>query len=237
MQIEGKNAVREALRADSTVEKLTAIKGVTDREILSLIGEAKKKGIKIVYVDKFTLDKESKTGRHQGIIASVTDFEYSTLEELVEGDNPLIVILDGVADPHNLGSVIRVAECAGASGVVIGKHRSCQVNETVVRVSAGAVEHVKVAKVTNVNYAIEFLKEKGIWVYAADMDGASIYDTDFTGPCALVIGGEGDGVHQTTKKISDGVVSLPMFGKVNSLNASVATGIALYEVVRQRLNK
>lgn len=237
MQIEGKNAVREALRSDVTIDKITTLKSLTDKETLSLVATAKQKGIKVVCVDKLVLDRESKTGRHQGIIATTSDFEYSSLEELVVGDNPLIVILDGVLDPHNLGSIIRVCECAGASGVVISKHRSCQVNETVARVSAGAVQHVKVAKVTNVNYAIEFLKEKGVWVYSADMDGASIYQTDLTGPCAIVIGGEGEGVHQTTRKISDGIISLPMFGKVNSLNASVATGIVLYEVVRQRLNK
>lgn len=237
MQIEGKNAVREALRSDVTIDKITTLKSLTDKETLSLVATAKQKGIKVVCVDKLVLDRESKTGRHQGIIATTSDFEYSSLEELVVGDNPFIVILDGVLDPHNLGSIIRVCECAGASGVVISKHRSCQVNETVVRVSAGAVQHVKVAKVTNVNYAIEFLKEKGVWVYSADMDGASIYQTDLTGPCAIVIGGEGEGVHQTTRKISDGIISLPMFGKVNSLNASVATGIVLYEVVRQRLNK
>lgn len=237
MQIEGKNAVREALRAGSTIDKLMVLKGSSDRDSSSVISLAKQKDVKVVFVDKSVLDKESITGRHQGMIATTSDFEYSTLEEITDCDNPLVVILDGVEDPHNLGSIIRVAECAGASGIVIGKHRSCQVNETVVRVSAGATQHVKVAKVTNINYAIDFLKEKGIWVYCADMDGESIYKTDFTGPCGIVIGGEGDGVHQATRKLCDGIVSLPMFGKVNSLNASVAAGIALYEVVRQRVNK
>lgn len=237
MQIEGKNAVREALRAGTTIEKLTALKGSSDRDSASVIAMAREKGVKVVFVDKSVLDKLSVTGRHQGMIASATDFEYSTLEEIANAENPLIIILDGVEDPHNLGSVIRVAECAGASGVVIGKHRSCQVNETVVRVSAGACQHVKIAKVTNINYAIEYLKERNIWVYGADMDGDSIYDTNLTGPCAIVIGGEGDGVHQTTRKLCDQIVSLPMFGKVNSLNASVATGIAVYEVVRQRIGK
>lgn len=237
MQIEGKNAVREALRAGTTIEKLTIIKGASDRDSASVIALAREKGVKVVFVDKNVLDKESVTGRHQGMIAVVSDFTYSTLEDIVNDENPLIIVLDGVEDPHNLGSVIRVAECAGASGIVIGKHRSCQVNETVVRVSAGATQHVKIAKVTNINYAIEYLKEKNIWVYSADMDGESIYDTDLTGPCALVIGGEGDGVHQTTRKLCDGIVCLPMFGKVNSLNASVATGIAVYEVIRQRMKK
>ncbi len=237
MQIEGKNAVREALRAGTTIEKLTVIKGASDRDSANVLGLAKEKNVKVVFVDKTVLDKMSVTGRHQGMIATVTDFEYSTLEEIANAENPLIIVLDGVEDPHNLGSVIRVAECAGASGIIIGKHRSCQVNETVVRVSAGASQHVKIAKVTNINYAIEYLKERNIWVYSADMDGESIYDVNLTGPCAIVIGGEGEGVHQTTRKLSDGIVSLPMFGKVNSLNASVATGIAVYEVIRQRIKK
>ncbi len=237
MKIEGKNAVREAFKAGTTIEKITVLKGASDRDTSSVVALAREKGVKISYVTREVLDRESVTGRHQGMIATVTDFEYSSLEEILSADNPLIVILDGVEDPHNLGSVIRVAECAGASGIIIGKHRSCQVNETVVRVSAGATQHVKVARVTNISYAIEQLKEKNIWVYAADMDGDSIYDTDLTGPCAIVVGGEGEGVHPTTRKVCDGILSLPMFGKVNSLNASVATGIALYEVVRQRVKK
>ena len=237
MQIEGKNAVCESLRANNTIDKILVSKDLTDRESLSIINLAKEKGVKVTYVNKSVLDNETKTGKHQGMIATTSDFEYSTLEEITDVENPFIVILDGIEDPHNLGSILRVAECAGVSGIIIGKHCSCQVNETVIRVSAGASQHVKVAKVTNVNYAIEVLKEKGIWIYCADMDGESIYNTDFTGACGIVIGGEGEGVHQTTRKLCDGVVSLPMFGKVNSLNASVATGIALYEVVRQRINK
>ena len=182
MQIEGKNAVREAIRAGTTIEKLAVIKGASDRDSANVLALAREKGVKIAFVDKSVLDKMSLTGRHQGMIATVTDFEYSTLEEIASAENPLIIVLDGVEDPHNLGSVIRVAECAGASGIIIGKHRSCQVNETVVRVSAGASQHVKIAKVTNINYAIEYLKEKNIWVYSADMDGESIYDVNLTGP-------------------------------------------------------
>ncbi len=239
MQIEGKNQTREILRSGKTIDKILAIKDSQDKELLSLTKLALDKKIKVNFVSKQVLERESVTGKHQGIIAYTTDFVYSELEELLDnGGKPnFILILDGVEDPHNLGSVLRVAECAGVDGVVIGKHRSVSVNETVVRVSAGASEHVKVARVTNVNYAIEFLKERGVWVYAADMDGASIYKTDFTGNCAIVIGSEGFGIHKVTKDICDGVVSIPMLGQVNSLNASVATGVVAFEVVRQRIGK
>ena len=239
MQIEGKNAVRELFRSGKTIDKLIVQSDLRDKEISSLIKCARDGGVKVTNVSKSVLDKESKTGKHQGVIAYVTDFTYTELEGLLDnGGKPyFILVLDGVEDPHNLGSILRVAECAGADGVIIGKHRCASVNETVCRVSAGASEHVKVARVTNINYAIEFLKEKGVWIYAADMDGDSIYDTDLRGNCAVVIGSEGFGIHKVTKEICDGVVSLPMFGKVNSLNASVATGVVAYEVVRQRNTK
>lgn len=236
MQIEGKNAVRELFRSGKTIDKLIVQSDLRDKEISALIKCARDGGVKVSSVTKSVLDKESKTGKHQGVIAYVTDFTYCELESVLDnGGKPnFILILDGVEDPHNLGSILRVAECAGVDGVIIGKHRCASVNETVCRVSAGASEHVKVARVTNINYAIEFLKDKGVWIYAADMDGGSIYDTDLKGNCAIVIGSEGFGIHKVTKELCDGVVSLPMFGKVNSLNASVATGIVSYEVVRQR---
>lgn len=236
MQIEGKNAVRELFRSAKTVDKILIQSDMRDREISALIKSAKDSGVKVVNAQKSVLDKESKTGKHQGVIAYVTDFAYSSLDDILDngGKSNFILILDGVEDPHNLGSILRVAECAGVDGVIIGKHRCASVNETVCRVSAGASEHVKVARVTNINYAIEVLKEKGVWVYSADMDGDSIYDTDLTGNCAIIIGSEGFGIHKMTKELSDGVVSIPMFGKVNSLNASVATGVVAYEVVRQR---
>ncbi len=239
MQIEGKNAVRELFRSGKTIDKLIVENNLKDKELSSLIKSARDNGVKITNAPKSVLDKESKTGKHQGIIAFVTDFTYVELENILDnGGKPnFILILDGVEDPHNLGSILRVSECAGVDGVIIGKHRCASVNETVCRVSAGASEHVKVARVTNINYAIEYLKDKGVWIYAADMDGATIYDTDLKGNCAIVIGSEGFGIHKVTKDLCDGVVSLPMFGKVNSLNASVATGVVAYEVVRQRTAK
>lgn len=239
MQIEGKNAVRELFRSGKTIDKLIVQSDLRDKEISSLIKVARDSGVKVTNVTKSILDKESKTGKHQGVIAYVTDFIYAQLDDILDNDGKprFILILDGVEDPHNLGSILRVAECAGVDGVIIGKHRCASVNETVCRVSAGASEHVKVARVTNINYAIEFLKENGVWIYAADMDGDSIYNTDLKGDVAIVIGSEGFGIHKVTKELCDGVISLPMFGKVNSLNASVATGVVSYEVVRQRNTK
>lgn len=236
MKIEGRNAVSEALKSGQTIDNLLVEKN-TNHEI---IAKARKAKIKIQFVDKKTLDKISTTGKHQGFIAEVTDFVYSSVEDILSAGTEgkrFIVILDGIEDPHNLGSILRVCECAGVDGVIIGKNRSCTVNDTVVRVSAGASAHVKVAKVTNLNTTIEELKAKNIWVYCADMDGVSVYDVDMTGNVALVIGGEGSGVAQLVKTNCDGVVALAINGKVNSLNASVACGITVYEVVRQRLMK
>ncbi len=233
MKIEGKNAVSEALKSNSTIDTLIVEKGQTGE----IVARARKLNIKIQEVDKRTLDKISLEGKHQGYIAEVSDFVYSSVEEILEGKTSkgnFIVILDGVEDPHNLGSILRVCECAGVDGVIIPKNRSVSVNETVVRVSAGASSHVKVAKVTNLNNVIDDLKKLNIWVYCADMDGQSIYSTDLKGNIALVIGGEGNGVSRLTKEKCDGVISMPLFGKVNSLNASVATGIVVYEAVRQR---
>jgi 23S rRNA (guanosine2251-2'-O)-methyltransferase len=196
---------------------------------------ARSKGVKVTFVDKNILDKESIEGKHQGYIADVVDFEYCDIEDiLVQSDEPFVVILDNINDPHNFGSIIRVCECAGVDGIVIGKNRQVQVNETVVRCSAGAISHVKIARVTNINNAIEQMKENGVWVYCADMDGQSMYDANLTGNVALVIGGEGNGVSRLTKSLCDGVISIDLRGKVNSLNASVACGIVVYEELRQR---
>ena len=192
-------------------------------------------GVKIQFVDKKVLDKESVTGKHQGYIAEAVDFEYCDLEDLlVKTGDKLIVVLDEINDPHNLGSIIRVCECAGVDGIVMGKNRQVQVNETVVRCSAGAISHVKIARVTNINTAIETMKNNGVWVYCADMDGQRMYDANLTGNIALVIGGEGNGVSRLTKSLCDGVISIDLRGKVNSLNASVACGIVVYEALRQR---
>jgi 23S rRNA (guanosine2251-2'-O)-methyltransferase len=196
---------------------------------------ARSKGVKVTFVDKNILDKESIEGKHQGYIADVVDFEYCDIDDiLAQSDEPFVVILDNINDPHNFGSIIRVCECAGVDGIVIGKNRQVQVNETVVRCSAGAISHVKIARVTNINNAIEQMKENGVWVYCADMDGQSMYDANLTGNVALVIGGEGNGVSRLTKSLCDGVISIDLRGKVNSLNASVACGIVVYEALRQR---
>ena len=239
MQIEGKNQVRELLSTDKTIEKLSILDGTKDEEIRGLVKIAKEKQSKIEYLDKRAMDKLSLTGHHQGIIASVTEFKYAELDDVItkvkeQKQDLLFVILDGVSDPHNLGSVMRVAECAGVTAVIIPKNRAASVNETVVRVSAGASEHVNVVKVTNINSTIEYLKKRGVFVYAADMDGEEMYKTNLTGDIALVVGSEGFGVSKLTRKVCDGIISIPMFGKVNSLNASVSAGIVVYETVRQR---
>lgn len=241
MKIYGRNAVEEAMKSGTTIDRLVVQKGMTDAGANRVINDAKARGIKIFFRDKVVLDRECEGGsRHQGFIAEITDFKYCELDDILafaeeKGEPPFIVLLDGVEDPHNLGSVIRVAECAGVHGVVIPRHRSVSVNETVVKVSSGAAAHLRVAKVTNINEAIEDLKKRGVWVYAADMDGQEIYKTNLKGAVAFVIGGEGRGVKRLTRDICDGVVSIPMFGNVNSLNASVAAGVVIYEKVRQSI--
>lgn len=242
MKIEGRNAVSEALKAGTTIDRLLVEKGLKDAGAQKIIDEAKSRGVKIFFRDKQALDRESTAKRHQGFIAEITDYKYSELEDILayaesKNEPPFLVILDGVEDPHNLGSILRVAECAGVHGVIIPRHRSVSVNETVIKVSAGASAHIRVAKVTNISDTIDALKERGIWVYCADMDAPSIYECDLTGAVALVIGGEGKGVGKRTRSCCDGAVSLPMFGQVNSLNASVATAVVVYEKIRQSLKK
>ena len=239
MQIEGKNQVRELLTTDKTIEKVSVLDGTRDEEVRELVRIVKQKNAKIEYLDKKLMDKMSVTGHHQGIIATVTEFKYAQLDEVIfnakkNKESLLFVILDGVSDPHNLGSVMRVCECAGVTAIIIPKNRSATVNETVVRVSVGASEHVNVVKVTNINSTIEELKDQGVFVYAADMDGEEMYKTNLKGDIALVVGSEGFGVSKLTKKLCDGVISIPMFGNVNSLNASVSAGIVVYEAIRQR---
>lgn len=240
MKAEGKNPVKELLTSGTTIEKITIVNGTTDPEIRMLQKQAREKGVKVEFVDKKIMDKISETGHHQGIIATHTDYEYANLDDVIskarnEGKDILFVILDEVLDPHNLGSVVRVAECAGATGVIIPARRSATVNETVIRTSAGATAYVPIIKVSNLNQTIEELKKQNIWVYAADMDGETMYKTNLTGDIALVVGGEGTGVKRLTKELCDSVIAIPMFGKVNSLNASVSAGIVLYEAVRQRI--
>lgn len=223
----------EALRSDSmTVNSLLCQKEFKNSDVAAL---ARAKGVKVQFVDKQALDRESADGRHQGFIADVTEFRYCEVEDvLAASEKPFIVVLDGINDPHNFGSIIRVCECAGVDGIIIGKNRQVAVTDTVARCSAGAVAHVRIARVTNVNNAIKFLQRNGVWVYACDMDGQDVTSADLTGSVALVIGGEGSGVSKLTREVCDGIVSLKLKGKVNSLNASVACGIAVYEALRQR---
>jgi 23S rRNA (guanosine2251-2'-O)-methyltransferase len=194
----------------------------------------------VQFVDKKVLDKQSTTGHHQGVIAFSSDYVYAELDDILAVENPkgkFVIVCDGIEDVHNLGSIIRVAECAGADGVVIPSNNAASVTEAVVRISAGAANHMKVAKVNSLGNAIDRLKENGFWLYALEADGTDIYAADLTGNVALVIGGEDSGVRRLTREKCDFTLSLPLFGKVNSLNASVALGIAASEVVRRRLGK
>lgn len=236
MKTEGRNAVIELLKTDKNIEKIMLEKD-PQGSLKSIFAEARKRAIKVQFVDRRALDKISEEKRHQGVIAFTTDFVYSSLDEIVSArkENAGFVILcDGIEDVHNLGSIIRVAECAGADGVVIPSNNSASVTDAVIRISAGAANHIKVAKVNSINRAIDELKKNNYWIYALEADGQNIYDADFSGNVALVVGGEDSGVKYLTKKISDFTVSIPLKGKVNSLNASVALGIAAYEVVRKK---
>ena len=235
MKTEGRNAVLELLKTDKTIEKILLERGAQG-SLGRIFAMAREKGIRVQFVAKEALDRESREKRHQGVIAFTTDYEYADLYDILsEKESSLIILCDGIEDVHNLGSILRVAECAGADGVVIPKARGASVTEAVVRISAGAAEHMKVAKVASLNAAIETLKSRGYWVYALEAGGESIYDADLKGKVALVVGGEDSGVRRLTRETCDKVLSLPLFGKVNSLNASVALGIAAYEVVRARL--
>ncbi len=233
MKTEGRNAVSELLKTEKTVEKILIEKG-GQGFLGKIFAEARKKNIRVQFVDRAALDRESVTKHHQGVIAYTTDFEYSDLYDFVGKEESLIVLCDGVEDVHNLGSIIRVAECAGADGVVIPAAKGASVTEAVVRISAGAAEHIGVAKVPSVNWAIDALKKSGYWIYALEAGGESIYREKLTGKVALVVGGEDSGVKRLTREKCDKTLSIPLFGKFNSLNASVALGIAVYEVVRAR---
>ncbi len=239
MYIYGRNPVKEAYRAGKTIEKLFILKGEFDPTLGAIRKLAKEQRTVVSLVDKTALDKMANGGNHQGVVASVTDFEYSDVDDILalakEKNEPaLIVILDGITDPHNLGAIIRSAECFGAHGIIIPKHRSVSVNDTVIKVACGATEHILVAKVTNINDAIRDLKDKGVWIYATDFDGDAPKTVNLNGDIAIIIGSEGEGIHRLTKDLSDATLTIPQYGKVNSLNASVAAGIVLYEATRQR---
>ena len=240
-QLEGRNALTEALRAGRTIDKVFIADGDTDRGLQRLAAEAKEAGAVIVPVDRRKLDQMSFTRSHQGVIALAAAHDYYTIDDILEeaasrGENALIVICDELSDPHNLGAIMRSAECAGAHGVIIPKRRSVGLTATVAKASAGAVEYMKVARVTNINNAINELKEKGVWVFGTAAEGSvPMYKADLTGPAAIVIGNEGDGMSPLVRKNCDMLVHIPMAGRISSLNASAAASILLYEAVRQRL--
>lgn len=230
MIISGRNAITELLRGGKKVEKVLSLRPL-DRELVDLTAERK---VPVEIIDDDQMQRLTKSKKAQGMVAFVPEFKYNALEELLTNEEPFLVILDGIQDPHNLGAIIRTCECAGVDGIIAPKNRACPVNETVYSTSAGAIANVKIAMVTNLNETIRQLKDKNIWIYALEADGQDIYSTDLKGGLALVVGSEGFGVHELTRKTCDGVLSLPMYGKINSLNASNASAIAVYEAVRQR---
>ena len=239
-QIEGRNALTEALRSGRTIDKVFIAAGETDRALQRLAADAKEAGAVVVPVDRRKLDMMSQSHAHQGVIALVAAREYFSVEDILEeaasrGEAPLIVICDELTDPHNLGAILRTAECAGAHGVIIPKRRSVGLTAVVAKASAGAVEYMKVARVTNITATIEQLKKEGVWIFGTAAEGSiPMYKADLTGPTAIVIGSEGDGMSRLVRQSCDVTVHIPMKGKITSLNASNAASILLYEAVRQR---
>lgn len=237
----GRNAVIETLKGDRTIETLYISNNKLEGSINTIVGLAKEKRVLMKEVDKRKLDSMCNGGTHQGVIAKVTPYKYSEISDILalaeeRGESPFIVILDEVEDPHNLGSIVRTAELFGVHGIIIPKRRSASVSTTVYKASVGAIEHVKIAKVTNLNATIEDLKQKGVWVYGADIRAEEYsYQVDFSGPCAVVIGNEGRGISKLTVQKCDKLIKIPMVGEINSLNASVAGGIIMYEVLKGRL--
>lgn len=240
--IEGRNAVLEAYRSGKTIDKLFVLDGCQDGPVKSITREARKHDSIINYVSKDRLDQLSETGKHQGVIAVAAAYEYAEVEDILQaardkGEAPFVIILDGIEDPHNLGAIIRTANQAGAHGVIIPKRRAVGLTPTVARTSAGAINYTPVAKVTNITNTIKELKNQGMWFVCADMDGTPMYDLNLTGSIGLVIGNEGEGVGKLVKENCDMIASIPMKGDIDSLNASVATGVLAYEIVRQRIFK
>lgn len=240
--VEGRNPVIETLKSGRTVEKLYVAKGATEGSIKMIISMARERGIVVNEVEKIRLDNMSTTRSHQGVIAIVTPYVYFDIEDMFKtakekGEDPFIIILDEIEDPHNLGSIIRTANVLGAHGVIIPKRRSVGVTATVLKAAAGATEHTKIAKVTNLTVTLKELKEKGLWIIGTDMKGEPCYKSNLTGPIGLVVGNEGSGISKLVKETCDLVVSIPVIGEINSLNASVAAGISMYEVVKQRISK
>lgn len=237
--IEGRNAVLEAFRSGKSIDKLYVLDGCQDGPVRSIIREAKKHDTILQFVTKERLSQLSETGKHQGVIAMAAAYEYATVEDMLElakskGEDPFLILLDNIEDPHNLGAIIRTANLAGAHGVIIPKRRAVGLTATVARTSAGALNYTPVAKVTNLVKTMEELKEKGLWFVCADMDGDVMYRVNMKGPIGLVIGNEGEGVGRLVKENCDMTASIPMKGDIDSLNASVAAGVLAYEIVRQR---
>ena len=240
--LEGRNAVLEAFRAGRTIDKLYILDGCREGAINSIVREAKKQDTVISYISKDKLNQMSESGKHQGVIAHASAYSYAELDDIFDaadkkGEAPFIFILDEIEDPHNLGAIIRTANLCGAHGVIIPKRRAATITPTVVKASAGAINFTPVVKVTNIAKTIDELKDRGMWFACADMDGELMYDCNLTGSIGLVIGNEGHGVSRLVRERCDYVVSIPMNGDIDSLNASVAAGVLAYEVVRQRMGK
>ena len=241
LRLEGRHSVMEAFRAGKLIERLFVLKGCQDGPVLSILREAKKAGVMVDFVPKERLDHMSESGKHQGVVANLSAFRYSTVEDMFalaekRGEDPFFFLLDGIEDPHNLGAIIRTANLAGAHGVIIPKHRAAGLTATVAKTSAGALNYTPVAKVTNLVKTMEELKEKGLWFVCADMDGDVMYRVNLKGPIGLVIGNEGEGVGRLVKETCDMTAAIPMKGDIDSLNASVAAGVLAYEIVRQRMS-
>ncbi|MBQ9920177.1 MAG: 23S rRNA (guanosine(2251)-2'-O)-methyltransferase RlmB [Clostridia bacterium] len=238
--IYGRNSVMEAIRSGREIDKLYVLSDANRGALVPIIEKCRAKKIPVKEVPVQKLDFMSGNQNHQGVIAAVAAKSYCELQDIINSSKekntaPFVIICDGLEDPHNLGAIIRTAEATGVDGIIIPKHRSVSVNATVAKSASGALEYVNVCKVTNLSNAIDELKKNGFWIYAADMDGSNWFEPDFTGATAIVIGSEGNGVSRLVKDKCDGVISMPMNGKINSLNASVAAGVLMYEVVKQRL--
>lgn len=237
----GRNPVREAIKSGRDIDKILVKKGEIEGSLVPIIKMAKNAGIPVVETDKQKLDQVAEGGNHQGVIAYVATHSYCEVKDILnsakeKGHDPFIIILDKITDPHNFGSIIRSANCVGADGIIIPKRNSVGINSVVAKTSAGAVEYTPVAKVTNIAQTIENLKKEGIWVAGAEAGGDTMYRTNLKGPLALVIGSEGEGISRLVKESCDFLVEIPMYGDINSLNASVAAAVLMYEISRQRQN-
>ncbi len=240
-KLEGRNPVIEAYRSGKTIDKLYVLDGCKDGPVRTILREARRQKTIVRFVDKERLDQMSETHHHQGVIAVAAAYDYSDVDTMLarakeKGQAPFLFILDGIEDPHNLGAIIRTANLAGAHGVIIPKNRAVGLTATVARASAGALNYTPVAKVTNIGKTIDELKKEGLWFVCADMEGQSMYKLDLKGPVGLVIGSEGEGVSRLVRDKCDFTASIPMFGDIDSLNASVAAGVLAYEIVRQRIS-